>query len=178
VARIDRTIEVDVPVSTAFNQWTQFEDYPRFMEKVLEVREESDKRLFWRTEFDGHPREWRARITRLVPDEVLAWESEDAPANSGIVLFKPLDDERAEIQMRLEYDPQDFKEHVAGGLGPVSRRVEGDLQRFKELIEQQGVETGAWRGEIIQGRERPVAPLYDSKDAPEDDQIRPDITPL
>jgi uncharacterized membrane protein len=151
MATVDKTIEVNVPVSTAYNQWTQFEEFPRFMEGIQEVQQLSDERLFWAAEVGGERKEWYARITRQVPDEVLAWESEGGTMNDGTVIFKPTDDGKTEIELHMSYDPESFKEQVGGALGVVSRRVEGDLKRFKEFIEERGVETGAWRGEIMHG---------------------------
>ena len=151
MAGVDKTIEVEVPVSTAYNQWTQFEEFPRFMEGITEVQQLQDERLFWAAEMGGERKEWFARITRQVPDEVLAWESEGGTVNNGTIIFKPKGDNVTEIELHMDYDPEDFKEQVGGALGFVSRRVEGDLKRFKEFIEERGVETGAWRGEIIHG---------------------------
>ena len=176
--RIDKSIEAAVPVSVAYNQWTQFEDFPRFMEGVVEVRQLDEGRLFWVAEVGGSRKEWYARIQRQVPDKVLSWESESGAVNSGTVIFKPLAEDRTEVELHMEYDPEDFKEQVGGALGFVSRRVEGDLKRFKEFVEERGTETGAWRGEIIHGEERPVAPLQDSSNAPPEDQIRFNVTPL
>jgi uncharacterized membrane protein len=151
VARVDKEIEVEVPLSTAYNQWTQFEEFPRFMEGVKEVTQLEDERLHWSAEVKGETKDWYARITRQVPDEVLAWESEGGYVNNGTIIFKPISDSVTEIELHMEYDPEDFKEQIGGALGFVSRRVEGDLKRFKDFIESRGSETGAWRGEIIHG---------------------------
>jgi uncharacterized membrane protein len=151
MAKIDKKIEVNVPLSAAYNQWTQFEEFPRFMEGVQQVEQLSDERLHWVADIAGEKKEWYARITRQVPDEVLAWESEGGAMNDGTVIFKPLDAGKTEIELHLNYDPEGFKEQVGGALGVVSRRVSGDLERFKEFIETRGVETGAWRDEIIHG---------------------------
>ena len=151
MARVDKTIEVDVPLQTAYNQWTQFEEFPRFMEGIKEVQQLEDERLHWSAELGGEPKEWYARITRQVPDEVIAWESEGGTMNSGTVIFKPAEDGKTEIELHMDYEPEDFKEQVGGALGFVSRRVSGDLERFKEFIETRGVETGSCRGEIMHG---------------------------
>ena len=153
MAKVDKKIEVDVPVRTAYNQWTQFEEFPRFMEGIQSVEQMGNERLHWSAEVSGEHKEWFARITRQVPDEVLSWESEGGTANSGTVVFKPTSEGKTEIELHMEYEPEDFKEQVGGALGFVSRRVEGDLKRFKEFIETRGAETGAWRGEIIHGAE-------------------------
>jgi hypothetical protein len=149
--RVDKTIEVEVPLTTAYNQWTQFEDFPRFMEGVEQVEQLTDERLHWVAELGGERKEWYARITRQVPDEVVAWESEGGAVNNGTIVFHPKDDGKTEIQVHMEYDPEDFKEQVGGAMGFVSRRVDADLKRFKEFIEERGRETGGWRGEIMHG---------------------------
>ena len=150
--RVEKDINVNVPVSTAYNQWTQFEDFPRFMEGVKSVEQLSDERLHWVAEVAGKQKDWNARITEQVPDRVLAWVSEGGATNNGTVIFKPGEDgNSANIQLHLEFVPEDFQEQVGGALGFVSRQVEGDLKRFKEFIEARSSETGAWRGEIRHG---------------------------
>src|SRR5262245_35519030 len=137
--RVDKTIEIDVPLRTAYNQWTQFEEFPYFMEGVKEVHQLSDERLFWAAELAGERKEWYAHITRQVPDEVIAWESEGGTLNNGTIVFHPKDTGKTELQVHMEYDAEDFKEQVGGALGFVSRRVDADLKRFKQMIEQRGV---------------------------------------
>ena len=149
--RVEKTIEVNVPVSTAYNQWTQFEQFPQFMEGVKKVEQLSDERLHWVAEVGGKEKDWSARITRQVPDEVLSWVAEGGATNNGTVIFKQLSPETTQVDLHLEFVPEDFKEQVGGALGFVSRQVEGDLKRFKEFIESRGTETGAWRGEIQHG---------------------------
>jgi uncharacterized membrane protein len=151
MAKVDSTIEVDVPVSTAYNQWTQFEEFPRFMEGVREVRQMDDTRLYWQAEIGGETKEWYAHIIRQEPDRVLAWESEGGVKNDGTVIFKSIDANRTEIELHMDYEPEGMKEQVGSMLGVVSRRVEGDLKRFKEFIETRGSETGGWRGEVRHG---------------------------
>ena len=151
MASVDSTIEVEVPVQTAYNQWTQFEEFPNFMEGVREVQQLDDERLYWKAEVGGEEKEWYAHITRQVPDNVLAWESEGGVKNDGTVVFKAIDSARTEIELHLDFEPEGMKEEVGSALGVVSRRVEGDLKRFKEFIETRGTETGAWRGEIRHG---------------------------
>ena len=173
MASIDRTIEVDVPLTTAYNQWTQFGDYPSFMEGVREVNQLDPGRLRWVVEAGGQEREWFARITLQVPDEVIAWESEEGPRNAGQVVFRALGDERTEVGLRLDVE-------VGQGSGEsLQGRVDGDLQRFKRFIEERGMETGAWRGRIEDGLEvAPQGSLMDSHDRPEADQIRPSVTAM
>src|SRR5918999_540672 len=101
--RVDKSIEVNVPLTTAYNQWTQFEEFPRFMEGVKEVQQLGDERLHWVAEIGGERKEWYARITRQVPDEVLAWESEGGTLNSGTVIFKPIDVDTTEIELHIDY---------------------------------------------------------------------------
>jgi uncharacterized membrane protein len=149
--RVDKKIEVEAPVEMVYNQWTQFEDFPLFMAGIREVRQLSAERLHWVAEVGGARKEWYARITRQVPDEVLAWKSEGGALNDGTIIFKPIDEARTELEVHMSYEPEDFKERAGGVLGVVSRRVEGDLERFKQFIEERGAETGSWRGEIIHG---------------------------
>jgi len=148
MARVEREIEVELPVSTVYNQWTQFEEFPRFMDGVEEVRQIDPRHLYWRADVGGKEKEWQATITRQEPGRLIAWESDDGARNDGIVIFQPLSDTRSRITLALDYQPHDFVETVGGLLGFVARRVEGNLQRFKEFIESRGVETGAWRGTI------------------------------
>ena len=150
--RVEKKIELSVPVQTAYNQWTQFEEFPRFMEGVKSVEQLSDERLHWVAEVSGKQKDWTAKITRQVPDQVLAWVAEGGSTNDGTVIFKPLDGGKSEVEVHIEFAPEDFSEQVGGALGFVSRRVEGDLKRFKEFIESRGTETGAWRGEIQHGQ--------------------------
>lgn len=152
MARIERSIEVDVPVRTAYNQWTQFEEFPRFMEGVKEVAQVDDSHLHWRTEIAGKDKEWDAEITEQVPDQVIAWRSVSGTENRGTVSFQPLGPNRTRINLVMEYDAEGFLENVGDVLGMTGRRVEGDLERFKRFIESRGHETGAWRGEVHQGQ--------------------------
>jgi len=148
MAIIERSIEVDVPVRVAYNQWTQFEEFPRFMEGVKEVRQLDDRRLHWRAEVAGRDKEWEAEITEQHPDERIAWRSRTGARNAGVVTFHRLGDTRSKIMLQLEYDPEGLAENVGDAMGVVSRRVAGDLERFKSFVEFRGRETGAWRGEI------------------------------
>ena len=148
MATVEKTIEVNVPVQTAYNQWTQFEEFPRFMEGVEEVRQLDNERLYWKAEVGGETKEWHARITRQVPDQMICWESEGGTMNSGMVSFQSATDGKTEVHLRMEYEPEGIKEQVGDALGVLSRQVQGDLDRFKEFIETRGMETGAWRGEI------------------------------
>src|SRR5262245_40861041 len=127
--RVEKSLTVDVPLSTAYNQWTQFEEFPRFMEGIKEVEQLDDARLFWVADINGERKEWYARITRQVPDEVLAWESEGGVLNNGTIVFKPVEDGKTELEVHMDYEAEGLKEQAGGALGVVSRRVEGDLKR-------------------------------------------------
>jgi uncharacterized membrane protein len=148
MATIEQSIEIDVPCRTAYNQWTQFEDFPKFMEGVKEVRQLDDTHLLWRAEIAGRDKEWEAEITEQRPDERIAWTSRGGVYNAGAVTFHRLSDSRCKAMLQLDYQPEGAVENVGDALGVVSARVRGDLQRFKAFIESRGRETGAWRGEV------------------------------
>jgi uncharacterized membrane protein len=152
MATIEKSIEVEVPVRVAYNQWTQFEEFPRFMEGVREVRQLDDKTLRWRAEVGGKEQEWAAEITEQVPDNRIAWRARSGKPNAGVVTFHRIADSRTRIMLQLDYEPEGAVETLGDAVGMVSRRVEGDLERFKEFVESRGRETGAWRGEIRQER--------------------------
>jgi uncharacterized membrane protein len=169
MASIERSVEVNVPVRTAYNQWTQFETFPQFMEGVESVRQLDDKRLHWRANVGGKIKEWDAEITEQRPDERIAWTSRGGAHNAGVVTFHYLADGRSKVMLQLDYDPQGLVENVGDAVGVVSTRVKGDLQRFNEFVELRGRETGAWRGEIEQGqvKKRPGADQEESLDGQE-----------
>jgi len=152
MASIEQSIEVDVPVSTAYNQWTQFEEFPQFMDGVQEVRQLDDTRLHWVAEVGSKTHEWDAEITEQLPDERVAWKSIDGKSNAGVVTFHRLADEKTKIMVQMDYDPEGMVESLGSAVGADDRRVKGDLERFKELIESRGFESGAWRGEVQQGQ--------------------------
>jgi len=145
---VEKTIMVNVPVRTAYNQWTQFETFPHFMEGVEEVRQQDDKRLHWRANIAGKTEEWNAEIIEQTPDQRVAWRSTSGAYNAGAVSFQPQGPSQTRLTLRLDYEPEGVIENVGDALGLVERRIEGDLKRFKEFIESRGSETGAWRGEI------------------------------
>jgi len=145
---LEKTIEVDAPISTVYNQWTQFEEFPRFMEGVKEVRQLDDKRLHWVVEIAGKRKEWDAEIFQQIPDQSIGWRSMSGAKNTGQVLFQPAGNNGTKICLRLNYDPEGAVENMGDALGVIGRRVEGDLKRFKEFIQTRQRETGAWRGEI------------------------------
>jgi uncharacterized membrane protein len=145
---IEKSIEINVPVSTAYNQWTQFEEFPKFMEGVTQVKQLDDTRLHWKAEIGGKAKEWDAEITEQIPDKRIAWRSRDGAKNAGAVTFHRLSDATSKVMLQLEYDPEGFVEHAGDAVGVVSQRVLGDLERFKKYIESRGQETGAWRGTV------------------------------
>lgn len=145
---IERSIEINVPVKTAYNQWTQFEEFPRFMEGVKQVKQLDDKHLYWKAEIGGKEKEWNAEITEQIPDQRIAWTSRSGAMTAGVVTFHRLSDAKSKIMLQMEYDPQGAVENVGDALGIVTQRVQGDLERFKEYIETRGQETGAWRGAV------------------------------
>jgi len=144
--RIEKSIEVECPLTTVYNQWTQFEEFPRFMKGVKQVTQLDDQRLHWEAEIGGKDKEWNARITDQIPDQLIAWQSEGEEYTSGVVKFAPVGPNRTRITLGFIYDPEGFVEKTGDALGIVSSRVENDLERFKEFIENRGQETGAWRG--------------------------------
>jgi uncharacterized membrane protein len=150
MSNIERSIEVDVPVRTAYNQWTQFEEFPQFMEGVGQVRQLSDTELHWKAKIAGRTQEWDARITEQTPDQRIAWTNTSGAEHAGVVTFHRLDDARTRIMLQLDVEPDSAVEKVGDALGIVERRVAGDLERFKEMIESRGTETGAWRGAVEQ----------------------------
>jgi uncharacterized membrane protein len=153
--RTEKSIEIGVPVHAAYNQWTQFEDFPRFMDGVKEVRQLDDTHLHWRASVGGKDKEWDAEITEQVPDQVIAWRSTSGAPNGGEVRFEPIGGDRTRLRLALEYEPQTVVEKVGDALGVMSRHVEKTVEDFKDFIEKRGQATGAWRGEVEGGREVP-----------------------
>ena len=145
---IEKSIEVDVPLQHVYNQWTQFEEFPRFMDGVEEVRQLDDKRLFWKAQIFGKREEWEAEIFEQIPDKRIAWRSTSGAPNAGAVSFSPASAGKTRVTLSLSYEPQGVVEKVGDALGLVSTKVEGDLERFREFIEERGRATGGWRGEI------------------------------
>ena len=150
MSTVTESVEVHVPVRTAYNQWTQFESFPRFMEGVEEVRQLDDTHLHWRASVGGSEQEWDAVITEQTPDDRIAWRSTSGAENAGVVTFHRLGDSQTRVMLQLEYDPAGFAENVGKALGFMDRRVDGDLHRFKDFVEGRGAATGAWRGTVRQ----------------------------
>jgi uncharacterized membrane protein len=148
MSTIEQSIEVEAPLSTVYNQWTQFEEFPRFMDGVEEVRQLDDTHLHWVAAFGGSRHEWKAEITEQKPDERVAWRNADGKDNAGAVTFHRLSDDHTRVMVQMDFVPEGVKEKIGDALGAPDRRVQGDLQRFKELVETRGTGTGAWRGEV------------------------------
>jgi len=153
VERIEKSVEVMAPVHAVYNQWTQFEEFPRFMAGVKQVQQIDDTRLHWRTEIWGKEKEFDAEITEQVPDQRIAWRSTtgDAP-NAGEVRFEPLGPDRTRVHLAMSYEPQGVVENVGDKLGAMTARVQTSVNDFKKFIEQRGQETGGWRGEVRGGQ--------------------------
>jgi uncharacterized membrane protein len=149
---IETSILVNVPLRTAYNQWTQFEAFPQFMAGVEEVRQQGDTFTHWRATIGGKTEEWDAEIVDQIPDQRISWRSTTGAYNAGTVSFQSLNATQTQVTLRLEYEPTGFFEQIGDALGFVERRVEGDLQRFKTFIEARGIPTGGWRGEIHGGQ--------------------------
>jgi len=145
---IERSMDINVPIRTAYNQWTQFEEFPRFMEGVESVKQLDNTTLHWVANVGGERKEWRARITEQVPDHHIAWRSDGGEFTSGVVSFQASGLDKTRVTVRLNYEPKGMTEKLGDMLGIVSRRVQGDLERFKSFIESKGHETGAWRGTV------------------------------
>jgi uncharacterized membrane protein len=154
MASVVESIDVKVPVSTAYNQWTQFEEFPRFMEGVKSVRQTDDTHLRWVAEIGGVEKEWDAEIAEQHPDERVAWRATSGAQNAGVVTFHRIDDETTRVTLQMDVDPEGLVENVGTALGFLERRVKADLERFKEYIESRGTETGAWRGEVAAPSQR------------------------
>jgi uncharacterized membrane protein len=145
---VEKSIIVNVPVRTAYNQWTQFEEFPHFMEGVESVKQLDDTRLHWVANVGGERKEWDARITEQIPDQRISWGSGGGEYTRGTVRFEPLGADQTRIAVQIDYEPKGVTEKIGDMLGLVSRRIEGDLERFKNFIEARGRETGAWRGTV------------------------------
>jgi uncharacterized membrane protein len=148
VTSVQDSVDVAVPVTTAYNQWTQFESFPEFMSGVEEVRQVTDTRTHWKTKIGGVEREFDAEITEQNPDERIAWRALEGVKQAGVVTFHRLDDQHTRVSLQLEFEPEGVTEKAGSALGVVGHRVKGDLNKFKQFIESQGRETGAWRGDV------------------------------
>jgi len=145
---VEKTVEVNRPVSTVYNQWTQFEDFPYFLEGVKEVRQLDDTHLHWRAMIWGKEKEWDAEITEQEPDTRISWKSVSGAPNAGTVRFEPLGAESTRVRLVMAYDPDGAVENVGDALGLFSARVQQSVDDFKKFIETRTDETGAWRGAV------------------------------
>ena len=148
MSTIEESIEVAVPVTTAYNQWTQFESFPEFMEGVERIEQRGDTMTHWVTTIGGVTREFDAKITEQHPDERVAWTTVDEPKQAGVVTFHRVSDDTTRVMLQMDFEPDGLVEQAGDKLGIVKRRVKGDLERFKEFIETRRTETGAWRGDV------------------------------
>lgn len=148
MSTVEQSIDVEVPISTAYNQWTQFETFPDFMEGIVEVRQLDDTHLHWKAKVAGTEREWDAEVTEQHPDERVAWKSTSGQRNAGVVTFHKLDPQKTRVMLQQDIETEGMVEKIGDALGMIERRAKGDLERFKELIESRGAATGAWRGDV------------------------------
>ncbi|CAL9279010.1 MULTISPECIES: SRPBCC family protein [unclassified Streptomyces] len=150
MSQVEESVTVDVPVRTAYDQWTQFETFPQFMEGVERIEQRTDTLTHWTTNVNGVRRSFDARITEQRPDERVAWTTVDGEARqAGVVTFHRIDDTTTKVMLQMDFEPEGAAETVGDKLGFVKRQVRGDLERFKSFIESRGTETGAWRGEVV-----------------------------
>lgn len=152
MSQVTETIEVDVPVNVAYNQWTQFEEFPNFMDGVDEVRQLDDTHLHWVASFAGVRREWDAKIDEQVPDKRVSWSNVDGATNKGTVRFDRVAATATRVTLELEFEPDGLLENVGDKLGFVSGMARRDLELFRDFITNRGASTGAWRGEVHHGR--------------------------
>ena len=152
MAEVTKSIEVNVPVRAAYDQWTQFESFPEFMEGVKQVQQLDATHLHWVADVNGKTQEWDAVITDQVPDQVVAWSSQSGQENSGRVTFESLGADKTRVTVQLGWEPQGIVEKAGSALGFDDRQVQQDLENFKKFIEERGAPTGAWRGEVQGGQ--------------------------
>ena len=150
---LDKTFDFDCPVSAAYNQWTQFESFPRWMSSVKEVRQIDDTHQHWKVRIAGKEKEFDTLITEQVPDQVISWRATSGVANSGTARFEKAGENRSRVTLTMQYEPQTFVEKAADSLGVVSAYVESAVQKMKKALEERGRETGAWRGEVHGGQQ-------------------------
>jgi uncharacterized membrane protein len=152
--RVEKSVEVECPVSTAYNQWTQFEEFPKFMDGVREVRQLDGTHLHWSAEVWGKDEEWDAEITEQVPDRRISWRSTSGATNAGTVRFDSLAPDRTRVHLLMAFQPQGAVEKAGEMIGAMNSQIERSLESFKSFIEQSGLETGEWRGRVSQGQTR------------------------
>jgi uncharacterized membrane protein len=150
--RIETTIDVDCPIRAVYDQWTQFEEFPRFMSFVKQVRQLDDTHVEWRAELWGKYKEWKAEITEQEPDKRISWRSISGARSAGTVRFEALGPQRTRVRLVMAYAPDGLIEDIGDATGLFGERLEHAMQEFKRFMERRGTETGAWRGEIHHGR--------------------------
>jgi hypothetical protein len=171
------SIDINAPLRAVYNQWTQFEEFPRFMEGVEEVRQDGPKNLFWKARIAGKEKQWEAEIVEQIPDQRIVWQSIDGTPNSGEVTFESLDEERTRVILTMEYEPEGFLEKAGDALGIPSGRAEGDLKRFRDFIEERGTETAGWNGRIeAEERTEPISPAIQAEQSPIIEATQPKTT--
>jgi uncharacterized membrane protein len=148
MSTVTKSIDVNVPIRTAYDQWTQFEEFPRFMEGVKSVRQLDDTHLHWVAEVAGQEKEWDAEISEQHPDERIAWHSTSGARNAGVVTFHRLDDDSTRVTVQMDVEPDGVVESIGDWAGLLDGRVQGDLERFRDFIQGRGEPTGAWRGNV------------------------------
>ena len=168
---IEKSIEVEAPLSTVYNQWTQFEEFPEFMDGIERVTQIDEKRLHWKAQIAGKVREWDAEIFEQIPDQRIAWRSTSGATNSGMVNFEAVGANRTIVQLKINFEPEGLMESIGNSMGVVSAHVQGDLERFKQFIESRGTETGGWRGSV-QGRKTSNAAAAASQEQTRSARIR------
>ena len=151
---IERSVDLNVPVRTAYNQWTQFEDFPLFMTRVDSVEQVDDEHLRWQAIVGGKIREGEMEICEQIPDKRVAWKSLSGPFNAGVVTFHRIDDDQSRMMVQFDYSPEGFVQMARDAVGLVGKQLGRELEGFKEFIETRGKETGSWRGEIPSKDER------------------------
>ena len=150
--RIEKTFEIKAPVRAVYNQWTQFEEFPKFMEGVKEVRQLDDTHLHWRASIGGKDKEWDSEIVEQVPDQRIAWRSTSGAPNNGSVRFDAMGNDQTRVRLTMEYQPETVIEKAGDAVGLVSAKVENAVEKFRDLVESRGTSTGAWRGEVHGGQ--------------------------
>lgn len=149
--KVEKTVVVSAPLSTVYNQWTQFEEFPRFMSGIESITQLEDDRLDWVASIAGVQRRWTAKIVEQVPDQKVAWAAVEGATNAGAVTFEQAGPGETVVHLSLEYEPEGLLESLGDKLSIVEKQAEGDLERFKDYIESKGAETGGWRGSVQGG---------------------------
>jgi uncharacterized membrane protein len=152
LSEVETSVEINVPVRTAYDQWTQFEEFPRFMDSVQQVHQIDDTHLHWKAKVGGKAKEWRAEITQQIPDQRIAWRSTSGPRNMGVVTFDKIGEGRTRVTLRMVYAPESLDERIGDAMGAMRLEAERNLNKFKNLVESRGQETGAWRSAVEGGQ--------------------------